>query len=90
MFPFTSERFRLICSPRWHALGLASEVIGEQKGESDWLEQAAFAYRAALELRTRERVPPQWATTQNNLGNALGTLGAREDGTERLEQAVLA
>ena len=26
--------------------------------------------------------------TQNNLGNALQTLGAREDGTQRLEQAV--
>ena len=28
--------------------------------------------------------------TQNNLGNALCTLGEREDGTERLEQAALA
>ena len=26
--------------------------------------------------------------TQNNLGNALSTLGEREDGTQRLEQAV--
>ena len=26
--------------------------------------------------------------TQNNLGNALQTLGARESGTARLEQAV--
>ena len=47
-------------------------------------------YRAALEERTRERVPLQWATTQNNLGNALSTLGGRESGTERLEQAVVA
>ena len=28
--------------------------------------------------------------TQNNLGNALRTLGERESGTERLEQAVSA
>ena len=41
-------------------------------------------------MRTRERVPLDWAATQNNLGAALGTLGAREDGTERLEQAVTA
>ena len=41
-------------------------------------------------MRTREQVPLQWAATQNNLGNALATLGAREDGTERLEQAVTA
>jgi Tetratricopeptide repeat len=39
---------------------------------------------------TRERVPLQWATTQNNLGNALSTLGARESGTARLEEAVAA
>ena len=35
-------------------------------------------------------MPLDWAATQNNLGNALQTLGAREDGTERLEQAVTA
>ena len=37
---------------------------------------------------TRERVPLNWATTQNNFGNALATLGERESGTGRLEQAV--
>ena len=46
------------------------------------------AYRAALEERTRERVPLDWATTQNNLGNALRALGERENGTARLEEAV--
>jgi tetratricopeptide (TPR) repeat protein len=35
-------------------------------------------------------VPLQWAETQNNLGNALQRLGARERGTERLEEAVAA
>ena len=39
---------------------------------------------------TRERVPLQWATTQSNLGTALQTLGARESGTARLEEAVAA
>ena len=48
------------------------------------------AYRAALEERTRDRAPLQWAMTQNNLGNALQTLGARESGTARLEEAVMA
>ena len=33
---------------------------------------------------TRERVPLQWATTQNNLGIALRILGERESGTARL------
>jgi hypothetical protein len=35
-------------------------------------------------------VPLDWATTQNNLGSALRTLGAREGGTVRLEEAVAA
>ena len=48
------------------------------------------AYRAALEEYTREHGPFQWATTQNNLGNALLALGERESDTERLEQAVAA
>ena len=34
--------------------------------------------------------PERRAAIQNNLGTALWTLGAREDGTERLEQAVAA
>jgi len=38
----------------------------------------------------REQVPLHWATTQNNLGTALQTLGERERGTARLEEAVLA
>lgn len=33
-------------------------------------------------------MPLEWATTQNNLGNALTALGERESGTERLEEAV--
>jgi hypothetical protein len=48
------------------------------------------AHRLALEERTRERVPLDWAMTQNNLGTALWTLGDREAGTARLEEAVAA
>ena len=48
------------------------------------------AYRLALEERTRDRVPLDWAMTQMNLGNALTTLGERESGTARLEEAVAA
>ena len=48
------------------------------------------AFTEALKERTRERVPLDWAGTQSNLGNVLTTLGARERGTERLEQAVTA
>ena len=33
-------------------------------------------------------MPFDWAMTQNSLGGALEALGERENGTERLEQAV--
>ena len=35
-------------------------------------------------------MPLDWATTQNNLGNALSVLGERESGTATLERAVAA
>jgi hypothetical protein len=35
-------------------------------------------------------VPLDWAMTQSNLGTALRTLGERESGTARLEEAVAA
>jgi hypothetical protein len=44
----------------------------------------------ALQEYTRERVPLRWAMTQNNLGGVLSTLGRRESGTARLEEAVTA
>src|SRR5271157_510642 len=64
----------------------------DRHGESGTarLEEAVAAYRAALEERTRERVPLRWAATQNNLGNSLMRLGERESGTARLEEAVAA
>ena len=61
-------------------------MLGERESGTEWLDEAVVAYRAALEERTRERVPFDWAATQNNLGCALSMLGARESGTERLER----
>ena len=49
------------------------------------------AYRNALEVRTREQLPQDWAMTQNNLGNALWTLAGRSERPQAaayLEQAV--
>jgi tetratricopeptide (TPR) repeat protein len=65
-------------------------TLGRRESGTARLEEAVAAYRAALEERTRERVPLDWATTQYNLGNALQELGERESGTARLEEAVLA
>jgi tetratricopeptide (TPR) repeat protein len=63
---------------------------GRDKGDNTALLVAIATWRAALEELTRDRVPLDWAVTQNNLGNALWTLGARESGTARLEEAVAA
>jgi tetratricopeptide (TPR) repeat protein len=71
-------------------LGIALEELGERESGPARLEEAVQAYRAALEERTRERVPLDWAMTQTNLGAALRALGERESGTARLEEAVQA
>ena len=62
-------------------------AAGRRDGEA---RGGGHRYRAALKERTRERVPLQWALTQNDLGNALLALGERETGTARLEEAVTA
>src|SRR5690242_21327641 len=50
----------------------------ERESGTARLEEAVAIYRAALEERTRERVPLDWAITQSNLGKALQILGERE------------
>jgi len=60
---------------------------------AQYLEQSVAAYRAALEVRTREQLPQDWAQTQNNLGNVLMDLGERVSGEQRaqyLEESVAA
>ena len=69
-------------------LGNVLRMLGERESGTARLEEAVAVFRAALEERTRERVPLQWAQTQNNLGLALWRLGERESGTARLEEAV--
>jgi len=64
--------------------------LGEREGGSAKLEEAVVALREALKEYTRDRVPLDWAMTQNNLGSALERLGVRESGTARLEEAVAA
>ena len=48
------------------------------------------AYRHAIKVYTQDDMPLDWAMTQNNLGNALRALGEREEGTQRLDDAVTA
>ena len=61
-----------------------------RRGETAKLEEAIAAFREALKENTRERVPLEWARSQNNLGNALAALGRRENGTGKLEEAAVA
>jgi len=70
--------------------GMAPEPRTDERQETDRLEEAVAAYRARLEARTLESSPGEWAQTQLKLGNALWSLGEREEGTARLEEAAAA
>ena len=65
--------------PRQRAL----DARGTRERHRAPAKRPSTAYRDALQEWTRERVPLDWAMTQNNLGIALSTLGERESGTER-------
>jgi tetratricopeptide (TPR) repeat protein len=63
---------------------------GDEFGDNAALLSAIERYKRLLQLRSRERVPLDWASTQNDLGIALRALGERESDTTRLEEAVAA
>ncbi|NOX42005.1 MAG: tetratricopeptide repeat protein [Alphaproteobacteria bacterium] len=71
-------------------LGNALATLGQRHRDSERLEQAVMAFRAALEERTQDNVPLGWAMTQNNLGAALLMLAERGNETARLEMAIKA
>ena len=71
-------------------LGIAFHTLGGRESTTDRLKQSVQAYCAALDEYNRDRMPLEWAMTQNNLGNVLTTLGARESGTALLDQAIKA
>ena len=48
------------------------------------LAEAITALRATQQRYNRDRAPLEWAMLQNNLGNALAALGARERGPQHL------
>src|ERR1019366_4354523 len=78
---------------RWKYLNREAEGLyrqGYKFGDNEAARSATERYRNLAELRSRNALPLDWAVTQNNLGNALATLGERESGTARLEEAVAA
>jgi len=67
------------------------EDLGREFGDNAALEQAIDLYEGTiLALAPRTERPGDWATTQNNLGNALGVLGQRQRGTWMLERSIKA
>lgn len=67
------------------------EDLGREFGENPALEQAIDLYENTIRaLAPRIERPDEWATTQNNLGNALGVLGQRQRGTWMLERSITA
>jgi hypothetical protein len=61
--------------PRDSGPASALLALGERETGMVRLAEATAACRAALEERTRDRVPLAWAITQNNLGNVLQRTG---------------
>jgi uncharacterized membrane protein YccC len=59
-----------------YALNAAATLydFGDRAGRNDALTAASLTYHRALADAPRDRVPLDWAMTQNNLGNALWTL----------------
>lgn len=63
---------------------------GEGRGSNAALVKAIVPYHDLLEARTRERVPLDWAATQNNLGAALRSLGEHLGRAPLLAEALKA
>ncbi len=76
------------CGQVFNILGNALQALGARESDPARLGQAIEAYREALKEYTRQRVPLDWAATQNNLGTALQALGQRESDPARLGRAV--
>ena len=68
-------------------LGSGFARLGEHEGETERLEEAVDAYRAVLQKFTCDRVPGNWAHTQNNLRSALRKNAWRREGIGLLQKA---
>jgi tetratricopeptide (TPR) repeat protein len=68
----------------------ALSLQGDEFGDNSALGSAIERRKQLVELTPYERDPLEWANAQNNLGNALRSLGFRESGTTRLQEAAAA
>ena len=72
-------------------LGGQAEALyreGCERGDNSALNRSIETWRIVLQYRSRDRVPLDWAITQNSLGAALCTLGNRENSATRLTEAL--
>jgi len=74
----------------WSACADAEKQIGEERANNAKLQDAIILYNKALSVWTRERFPVPWATTKNNLGNALKVLSDRQRSTSNHKEAIVA
>src|SRR5262249_7059244 len=83
------EAQRLVDNPRelWNsddlqqmrsALAEALDVYAERTGDEDYLRRDIELRRLLLAETPRKSNPNSWASAQNNLGNALSSLGERD------------
>ncbi|RVT85634.1 tetratricopeptide repeat protein [Rhodobacteraceae bacterium CCMM004] len=87
--PVLTDRLRAADDWLW-AAGMNARAVALRNqgtrtggpGGAALLAEAVAAYRAALDVRTRDAHPVDWAGTQNNLGNALSDQGTRTGGPE--------
>ena len=82
-------RARRRCNGRWSRTISAtrSNALAAATTTSRCSRQAADTFRAALEVRTREHLPMQWAASQLNLASALNNIAKFETGTASLDEA---
>jgi hypothetical protein len=69
-------------------LGHALFELGEREGDTSRLQEAAAAYQAALEERTRKNLPIGWAKSLRNHGKVLMSLAERGDDLDMAERAL--
>jgi tetratricopeptide (TPR) repeat protein len=68
----------------------AIQSVGSQNGIMTLMKDAIASYRITLQELTRERMPLDWAMTQDSYGVALCDLGAFRDDERLIEEAISA
>jgi len=71
-----------------HSIGDVMGFIGQRSGSIHYLEQAALSYEQALEIRTEDKMPLEWAQTTFNFALVMHTIGQLEDDASMLKQAL--